>query len=177
MSDDNYWKDRYKDFWGAGADKEKAVAKRVEDDTGLKVELVGFGAGSSEYLPGKASSHDHEKGSADLHVVGTNVYLEVTGPFSKFVKEAEPIWVRPDKIENAKTHASQNKTVVVHVLASNGLMRVISLNEDFLARYDQGEFPVVEPTIRGTKETYISIPANHEVVRTWSDFVGYLAGL
>ena len=174
MPDFNYWKDRYQQQWPDAAKKEQYVIEQIRRDTGLEVLTVGFGAGSSQYLAGPAAEHQHEKGAADLRVAETNVYLEVTGPFSKSVPREAPLWVRPDKLEHARRRLDAQKTIVVHVLAGTGELRVISLNDYFFERLDAGEFATVQPTIRGTTEQFIAIPAAHSVVRPWSRLVDFL---
>lgn len=98
---ENYWKDRYQGTWDRSAQREAKLAEYLEQKTGLQIESSGLGAQSTEYIPGSAAKNGFEKGDADLHVVGTNVYIEVTGPLEKNVGPERPLWFRPDKIKNA----------------------------------------------------------------------------
>jgi len=176
MPDKQYWKDRYKQTWADSEKKEKYVVDRLKSDTGLEAVVVGFGAGSTEYIRGAAVDHGYEKGDADLQIVGTNHYLEVTGPFSSRVSRADPLWIRPDKIENAKNNLHRHTTFLIHVLASTGEMRVIALDASFMKLFDRGEFKVVSPSIRGSVETYIEVPAGHAVVWQWNNFCEHIIG-
>lgn len=78
--DENYWKDRYQSTWDRSTQREAVLAEYLERKTGRQVEPCGLGAESTAYIAGSASKNGFEKGDADLHVVGTNVYIEVTGP-------------------------------------------------------------------------------------------------
>ena len=174
MTDANYWKERYKDMWGAASRRERAVAERIHQETGRVVVPVGLGTGTSAYLSGSARSHGREKGGADLRVEGTPVYLEVTGPHSPRVPLAAPLWLRPDKVRNARDHCADHETWIVHWLEQAHTLRVIRLDADFFACCDAGEFRIVTPQIRGTPETYLEVPANHTCVRAWQALIDRL---
>lgn len=174
MSDPNYWKDQYQHTWQQSASREDTVANLIETETGLKVETVGLGAGSSEYLAGSAVDQGYERGGADLHVLGTNVFIEVTGPLVKSVQADAPLWIRPDKIANARAHHSANEIWVVHHLPRDNMLRVIPLDEEFFRRLDRGEFPTVNPRIRGAVETYIAIEASSPVVYQFQELINRL---
>lgn len=169
MGDVNYWKDAYADTWRDSSSREDAVKKMIEKETGKKVEEIGLGAGSEEYLAGSAASQGHERGGSDLGVVGTNINVEVTGPLVDYIKEEEPLWVRPDKIDSARSHHPERDTWVVHCLGMTGKIRVIRLDDEFFERLDAGDFPIVNPRIRGRVETYREIQANHACVRDLKD--------
>ncbi len=133
----------------------------------------GLGAATSDFLSGTAASHEHERGGPDLWVVETNVFLEVTGPQTKAVSPAEPLWVRPDKLEHARTHPEQD-ICVIHWLERDGTLRVIHLDQRFFGYLDRGEFPIVHPRLKGELESYCEIPANHPCVREWEVFIRWL---
>lgn len=162
--DDNYWKHLYKHAWEKSSDREKAISQLIEQETGRKVVRVGLGAGSTDFLPGSAKSRGHEKGGADLSIEGTNLYLEITRPQTPNVIIEDPLWIRPDKVRNARDHEDY-ETWVIHILEKDGTLRVIALDEIFFRSYDRQEFGIVHPIIRGTGETYIEIPANHKCVK------------
>ena len=124
MSDENYWKSRYSNTWNAASKREAYIASLIEQKTGKKVQLTGLGAGSTEFISGSAARHGQEKGAPDLNIVGTNIYIEVTGPQSNYVKSHAPLWVRPDKVAHAEKNLSNQKTWVVHCLADNETIRV-----------------------------------------------------
>ncbi len=167
MPDFNYWKDKYKHSWEESAKREHKVAKLLESmfDGRIKVEFRGLGAGQSEYLPGNATQHGHEKGDPDIFVVGTNVYLEITGPLTTSVDEHQPLWIRLDKVQNAQRKREKEHEVwLVHHLPRNDLLRTVALDIKFFNALQDGEFPIVNPKIRGAEEKYYSIPANHHCV-------------
>jgi hypothetical protein len=174
VQDDDYWKNQYKQTWGQSSEREKTIAKSLMQATGKTIEPVGLGAGSAEFLSGAASAHGHAKGDADLIVEGTNIYLEVTGPLVKFVDENQNLWVRPDKIINAKQNITSHETWVLHHLPKNDLVRVVPLDCEFWRALDAGDFPVVTPTIRGAKERYHAIPATHSCVKAFSVLIDRL---
>jgi hypothetical protein len=167
MSSDDYWKNKYEHTWDPASRREKKIAELIQQKTGSEVVLTGLGAGSTEFLSGNASSHGYEKGAPDLHVVGTNIYLEVTGPLSNKVGRDAPLWIRPDKVENARKHYPEHETWLVHCLAKDFTLRVINLNSNFFNQLDKGRFKVIHPWIRGTEETYLAIPASHSYVQSW----------
>lgn len=171
MSDPDYWKRLYQDTWAQASSKEQAIARLIEKETGLEVELAGMGAGSTECLSGSAASRGHHKGEADLHVVGTNIHLEVTGPLTKNVDDRQPLWIRPDKIQEAERKAPAIETWVIHHLAKDNTLRVIRLDQEFFALVKRGVLPTIRRTIRGADETYVAIPANHPYVRSWEALI------
>lgn len=174
MSDPNFWKDQYQHSWSQSQQKEHMIARRIEAETGHNVVPIGLGAGSDQYLPGTAKAQGFERGGADLQIDGTNIVLEVTGPLSKRVGPQSPLWLRPDKVSSARAHHPDLETWVIHHLAQNGLMRVICLNDDFFRYQDMGVFPMVQPTIRGARETYLEIPSNHSVIQPWQALINRL---
>jgi hypothetical protein len=140
------------------------------------LEPKGLGTGSTAFLSGSAASRNLQKGDADYSVKGYPVHIEMTGPLVSSVREDADLWIRPDKIANARSHLPEH-TIVVHHLPRTNLLRAVFLDGTFFAALDSGAFPIVRPGIRGAVETYNSIPATHPVVRSWGDFVGFLKGL
>ena len=171
MTDDDYWKEQYKATWGQSAQREINIAKILEQQSGKKIKPVGLGAGSADYFSGSAASHGHVKGDADLQVVDTNIYLEVTGPLVMFVDEYQDLWVRPDKVANAKERGAEHEIWVVHHLPKKDLLRVIPLGTEFWTALAAGSFPIVSPTIRGVRERYHALPATHSCVKAFSVLV------
>lgn len=177
MSDYNYWKDRYQPTWQQAQSKELAIIALIKQEVGLEVKPIGLGAGSAEYLSGSAAAQGYARGGADLEIVGTNIQLEVTGPLAKTVEASAPLWVRPDKIQNARSHYPEVETWIIHHLAKDNTLRVINLNEQFYKRLDARAFPIVNPFIRGTQETYLEIRANDPVVQPWIALIQRLKSL
>ena len=174
--DEDYWKRLYQQSWAVADQRERAVIERIQQETGKVATFSGLGAGSAEFLSGTAASQGFEKGGADLYVVDTNIYLEVTGPQVRSVTLDKPLWLRPDKIENARAHP-EHDTWVIHWLERDGTLRVIRLDQEFFQSYDNREFPIVTPRIRGAVERYAAIPAQHRYVQPWAALITYLKKL
>lgn len=176
MTDFDYWKRQYAETWDQSAEREKAIAAFLSDQTGTKVVQVGLGAGDTSFISGSASQHGHGKGDADLKVDGTDIYLEVTGPLVKFVTRDKPLWVRPDKLESARRQ-NEHETWVIHHLPKDDLIRVIPLNDEFWTALDNDEFPIANPVIRGARETYHEIGASHPCVKSYDVLIARLSEL
>jgi hypothetical protein len=115
-----------------------------------------------------------DAGDEDLEIIGTNILLQVSGPQTKWVKLTEPLWVSPDKVENAKSHYPIKETWFVHHLPMDNTLRVIEFNEDFFKRADKKKFRVEHAKIMGTEETYYLIDAGDECVQPWSILINRL---
>lgn len=176
MTYDNYWKDRYQETWSISGKREDDIAKLIESLSGKEVKKIGLGTGSDEYLSGSAASQGYERGEADLLVDSTNIHLEVTGPLVKTVPVTAALWVRPDKIQNARTHVNEYDTWVVHCLEKENkrIIRVIHLNTEFYKFLDAGNYHTINPIIRGNQETYFEIPADDKVVKDFKVLVNYI---
>jgi hypothetical protein len=171
--DYNYWKDAYQSYWGIAKSKEDNVKKIVQEICKCKCEFVGLGAGREDYLPGSAKSRSFEKGGSDLHVCGTNIYIEVTGPNIDSVDEKADLWIRPDKIEYARNNPDKN-CWIVHALKKRFLLRAINLNKDFLRQYENNKFRLVHPRIRGLTETYTAVPANSPYIQDIENMFSFI---
>ena len=95
-------------------------------------------------------------------------YLEVTGPLVAFVDQHQELWVRPDKVLNAKQSQGLHETWIVHHLPKDDLIRVVPLDAEFWRALEAGEFRIVTPRIRGAQERYYAIPAKHPCVKSCS---------
>ena len=137
------------------------MAAIIYENTGHPVTGYGLGAGSTEYIEGSAEANGHKKGDADLHVESTNIYIEVTGPLSKFVDRTADLWFRPDKIENAIMNLGRHDTFLAHYLPKEDLWRIIHVDDEFVTRYRKGEFPTYTEIIRGQTETYTHVPSTY----------------
>lgn len=102
---ENYWKDRYQGTWDRSAQREAKLAEYLEQKTGLQIESSGLGAQSTEYIPGSAAKNGFEKGDADLHVVGTNVYT------SKLRVLWKRTWDRNGRCGSVRTRSKMRSTV------------------------------------------------------------------
>ncbi|MBI5471201.1 MAG: hypothetical protein HY961_02515 [Ignavibacteriae bacterium] len=167
MIDEDYWKRVYKESWDFESKRIAHIIERIGAATGLRVLPVGMGTGSLAFIAGCASKHGHERGEADLWVENTNAYLEVTGPQVEHVPPEAALWVRPDKVENARAHFPEHDTWLVHVLGAHGLIRAIRFDREFFCRIDRKEFRLITPKPHGVVETYFEIPASSSAVRTF----------
>lgn len=174
--DENYWKDAYKDTWDESSKREKRLMSYLEKITGVKCTESGLGAGSSAYISGSASRNGYQKGDADFAVEGTNVYIEVTGPLVKSVQPTEPLWFRPDKLNNAIKNSSHDVFLAHHCMSVD-LWRVIHVDQEFKRRFRAYEFNVVSPMIRGRKERYVQIEPSDRCVRDLDYLVSYIKNL
>ena len=177
MQDEDYWKNLYRESWGYEGKRIASIAAWIDESTGKKAKSVGLGTGTTEFISGSAAKHGYEKGGADLQVENTNVFLEITGPQVDHIPPAEPLWVRPDKVANARTHYPESETWLVHVLGNSGRVRVVRFDEYFFSCVDKNDFPIVHPKLRGVVETYHAIPANHKVVEEFQALLDYLKAL
>ena len=178
--DENFWKDAYKDSWAKASDKENWVKSSIEKAASIPVEIVGLGAGSTDYISGSAASNDKEKGGADLYLPSLDIYVEVTGPNIK-VSESDTLWVRPDKIASALRKIDEGigtMHLVVHMaeLRPNGqkLARVIFIEKRIKDAIADGTIELINPRIRGNIEQYYAIPANYVLVRPYENFLQFL---
>lgn len=178
--DKNYWKDAYKDLWARTGEKETFIQEVLEQETGYKVKKIGFGAGTTEFLPGSAAEYGQEKGGADLYVEEADAYVEVTGPNIP-VSENAPLWVRPDKIRNSveKIKAGQGRVhAIVHVAEvkpdCHKVIRVIIIGREMAEGVKNRVIQKINPTIRNRKEIYYEIPANHPCVIPFADFISMI---
>lgn len=176
-NDEDYWKHAYQHAWKTADEKVDGIIELIKQSTKKDAKKVGFGADSTEFISGSASQHGFKKGDADLQVVGTNIFLEVTGPNIPTVPATSPLWVRPDKLQNACADGAK-ETWVIHVLPTSKepLIRVIQCNAELCKRYAAKEFAVDNPMIRGRRETYVSIPAADKCVLPIKSLLDRIAG-
>ena len=173
-TDKDFWKKAYKGTWNKASKRELELANLIYKETGVKVIPYGLGTETDDFIHGSAEDNGFEKGDADLNIKGTNIFLEVTGPLSDFVKGNQPLWFRPDKIENAKINKHIHDTFLVHNCPAENLWRIIHIDDNFIRRFDIGEFQIVTPEIRGNKETFIEILATDYCIEDISILIQYV---
>lgn len=172
MNDSDFWKKQYKNTWEKSSHRENLIQSLIHERASCRINKIGLGAGSTEFLSGSASSHGLDKGGSDLQVDGTNIFIEVTGPLV-FVHHTKPLWLRPDKIKYAENNLERD-CFVVHCNFDNSLIRTIHLDNNFFLNYRKGDFAVVKPTIRGVTETYVEIPSSHTSIKTMDFLIEYI---
>ncbi len=171
--DENYWKDAYQQTWDVSSAREKRLMEYIEKTTKKQVSENGLGAGSSQYISGSAQRNGYQKGDADLAVLGTNIFIEVTGPLVKSVKPTEPLWFRPDKIYNAIKNANHDVFFAHHCMSAD-LWRIIHVDDEFKQRFRNDEFQVKCHNIRGREEQYVEINVGDRCVRDLSYLINYI---
>lgn len=177
--DVDFWKREYQEEWDESSAREAEFAKTIGRMTGRDVEFVGLGAGSTEFISGSARDHGGYAGDADLRVKDTDIYIEVTGPLRvnpNCINRVNgwSLWVRPDKLRNARARLGEHDTFIAHNVKPTGLWRVIHLDQEFFDRYDAGYYSCDEHNIRGNVETYVSIPARDVKVEPVSHLYDYI---
>lgn len=173
MGDPNFWKDEYEDAWKDGNRREKLV-KNILEENGISVDDFGFAAGSEEYKEGRPEKYGYERGDPDLRVPQTDRYIEVTGTDLPVAPIAS-IWVRPDKIQNAKDHPERDEWVV-HVLEEHKLFRTVHLTESVIDELlEQTAERRIYPYINGNEEEYVAIsPTESRLVEPIEGMINYL---
>lgn len=159
--DYNFWKKKYAFLWDESTPREERVKTIIEKETGCKLEYHGTGAGTTDFINGKSE----QKGSPDLHVVGTDIYIEVTGPLSDNVKKGSPLWFRPDKLNHAFKYRFDENTFFINNFKKEGIWYIIHFDDDTIAYAKQStknktDYKKIEPIVRGTKEKYIEVKPN-----------------
>lgn len=170
---ENYWKDAYQYSWNESSRRERKLMAYLEERTGVKCEESGLGAGSSQYIPGSAARNGYQKGDADILIQGTNIYIEVTGPLVKTVQPTEPLWFRPDKLNNAIINIDHDVFLAHHCMSVD-LWRIIHVDQEFKQRFRGYQFKVVTPYIRGRRERYVEIEANDRCIRNLDYLAAYI---
>lgn len=170
MTDWDHYKHAYSGEWSAGNRRERLVADVLER-VGRSVQVDGLGAGSTEFLSGRASAHGHGKADPDLFVVETDTYVEVTGTNVGWVRPDNAVRVRPDKFEAALATQEADHWIV-HVLDGPALLRCIELTEQTCLEFrDQGESI---DTRHDRNETYVEIDPDHDCVRPFRSLLARL---
>lgn len=174
--DYNYWKNKYQSLWKDANKREEIVKKVIEEETGLCLEYYGLGAGDEAYLDGSASVNKSEKGEPDLHIINTNIFIEVTGSFSKITKAGDPLWFRPDKLNYAYTHRDTHDAFLVNNFFYADRWYVIHLSDDFWqdVKTNKKDYQKISPTIRGTKEQYVQINGDNPYIQDFTSLLQYL---
>lgn len=169
----NHWKEAYQRHWRRSSYRERLVKERIEEETGVEiVDGPGLGVGSASFISGSAKDNGAERSGADLHITGTSIYIEVTGPLFK-VHNAKPIWIRPDKIISALAHPDR-RIWIVHCNFDNTLMRAIFLDIRFFQSLEAGECELATLDIRGNKERYILVDAESPRVRPFEHLIDFI---
>lgn len=179
MTDKDYWKKKYSSLWDKSSKREEVLKIFLENETGLEIEYYGEGAGSSKYIHGSAKDNGFKKGAPDLHIIGTDIYIEVTGSFSGKTKAGDDLWFRPDKLNYAHMHLYDQNEFLANNFVNAQEWYVIHYDEDlvrdiFEKKSNNKDYISKEVEIRGSNEKYIAIKSNNPNVKTLSDLVTYL---
>lgn len=161
--ENTYLKDQYAHLWESG-NKREEVVKEILENEGYTIDFYGFGAGSAGYIDSTAEEEGYEKGDPDLHITDHRVYIEVTGTDVKSVGVDDDLWIRPDKLENAKRNYPDRETWVFHVLGHEGEIRAIKFDQDTAEEYLSDEYTIHEWTRQNAQETFQSIDPSDDCV-------------
>lgn len=170
MADWNHYKQAYSGEWDAGNRRETVVANIIEQ-LGRTVKMEGLGAGSTDFISGRAEEHGKNKADPDLFIPETETYIEVTGTNVGWVRPGKPIRVRPDKFENALA-TPEDDCWIVHILDGPALFRCIELTEEICAEFQNRGQSI--DTRHDTDETYVEIKPDHDCVQTFIALVSHL---
>ena len=163
-----HWKNQYgKASWEREQVRLNRIVEIIEQmDSRVKVNIVGFGAGSTELI----KEHPDEAGKPDLEVVlkadetVAIVLVEVTGTETK---RGSDYWIRPDKLEYCKKHPEQDVWIALHY--QNPHEHIIFIKPDQSKGY-----ALTEIVIRGSTEHYVIFTENSPELRTGKEFSSYL---
>tara|TARA_R110000772_G_scaffold17946_3_gene50009 strand:+ start:152147 stop:152701 length:555 start_codon:yes stop_codon:yes gene_type:complete len=178
-TNDNFWKNAYKELWGKADIKEREVKTLIESLLDTEIIFYGLGAGETTLIEGSAKDNGYEKGDADLYIEKYDTFIEVTGPMIK-VSETDTLWIRPDKITNSinkKDNSIGKHHFIIHVAnLRNGktIYRAIKSGRNLRQAYRDKTVKMIYPYIRGISETYVEIPYNHDSVYNMEEFKSIL---
>lgn len=170
MTDWNHYKKAYSSEWNAGNRREELVARIIEQ-LGLTVEMEGLGAGSTEFISGRAEKHGKGKADPDLFVPETETYIEVTGTNVGWVRPDEPIRIRPDKFENARANPKEDHWVV-HILDGPALLRCVELTEELCDKFQDRDKSI--DTKHDTGENYVEIEPSNDCIQSFTVLLSHL---
>lgn len=116
-----FLRDRYEKVWPKSAEREKKIMGMLEKRLGPIV-AYGMGALSTERITGSARDNGFKPADPDLYSPLYDLFFEVTGPIPLYMHPHDALWVRPDKVENARRKfAEDHPTWLVHVLDRKGI--------------------------------------------------------
>lgn|GEM_PF-945138 len=144
-----FWKHHYDQAaWkkeGVRLGKVKALIDGI--DPRAAAQVVGFGAGSTEFI----AEHPKQAGRPDIEVVSTDGHhqtllaVEVTGTEQM---RGATYWVRPDKLDYVRAHPDQEVWLILHYAEPQERFVFIRPSKD-------QHYRPVEKVIRGAKERYV----------------------
>jgi hypothetical protein len=158
----------YQHQWPISNRKEALVCRKMTTAIDCKVMVAGFGAGSSDYIPGNAIANGHDEADSDLKIEGTNIAIEVTGPNNPFVAWSDDLWIRPQKVEHAARHPGKD-CWVAHCLWTDQIysdieFRVVRLDAAFIAACAAGQIPLRTKLVNGILTDFYCVnPFSHWV--------------
>jgi len=163
-----HWKKKYgKESWQREQVRLNRVVEIIETlDSRIKVNVIGFGAGSTELM----KEHPDEAGKPDLEVVlkvdesACIVLVEVTGTETK---RGTDYWIRPDKLEYCKNHPEQDVWIVLHY--QNPQEQVVFIKPNHFE-----EYTVTKIVIKSSTEHYVIFTDTSPELRTGEEFSAYL---
>jgi len=168
--DVRYWRNKYKAIWRISTTREKAVLAIIKYADFRDAELADHKPSINEYITGLPGDVGNEKEEPDITIPSVGVWVEVTGTDKK-VQPDDDLWIRTGDLANANKHLERD-TWIVHSLDREGLLRPVHLTENTINRLLK--IPLKEVRIRGTRARYTSISSNDDIVKEFTDLLGYL---
>ena len=160
-----FWKQQYgQAAWekeGVRLGKVKALIDSI--DARAQAQIVGFGAGSTEFIP----EHPKEAGRPDIEVVTTDgrslvlLAVEVTGTEQM---RGDTYWVRPDKLAYIQVHPEQEVWLVLHYAEPNERFVFIRPSSS------KTHYSAVTKVIRGATEYYVEFTDESPEVVSLEEF-------
>lgn len=165
----HHWKHSYGEkAW----EKEKVRLDKVKTliegiDNRLEAAVVGFGAGTTEFI----GHHPEEAGCPDIEVrikaTGAVLMLvEVTGTERM---RGSTYWVRPDKLTYAAAHAGENVWLILHFADPEKFV--------FMKPQHGKTYQPAKMEIRGSVEYYVEFTDKSPEAMSYDAFAGELKGL
>lgn len=140
-------------------EKVKALVENINSN--VEVEIVGFGADSTETF----LFHPDESGSPDLRIKNqfnhTRAFIEVTG--TEKMQGDTGYWVRKDKLTYAQNHPDKNIWIVLHYQFPEE--RFVYIKPQLGVKYQTQEV-----SIREINENYVIFDDNDIEVKTSLEF-------
>lgn len=164
MSNNEYWKQIYKNKWIEGK-KRADYLKSMLEAWNFKVEPFGFMPSSTAY----SKDNPDEPGKPDWKVIlpGKEILLEVTG--TKNSRDNFDVWIRNDKFLYAENHR-EYECWLGHVVDRNRLVRFFKIE-------NRAFYPYREMLIDGIEERYRVIDELSSRLLYSDEFRLYLKGM
>lgn len=162
-----HWKNVYNvKSWEKEKVRLDKVKKLIEGiDPKLKVNVVGFGADTTEYI----KNHPEESGSPDIEVVINKsgvivVFVEVSGTENM---RGDSYWVRHDKIKFIQNHPDKDIWIILHYALPEERFIFIKIRLE-------KEYKISSEIIKNAEEYYVEFFNGDPEIKLFEEFKSYL---